>query len=418
METRKVDVVVIGSGPAGIAAATAAKRHGAERVALFERNPFLGGILLQCIHDGFGLHHYEKALTGPEYAARLIDDMEKEDIQSLIDSMIIGLDNKRRVTAVTQEGLEILDARAVILAMGCRERTRGAIQIPGSRPAGIYTAGVAQNLMNLHNLKVGRDVVILGSGDIGMIMARHVAIEAGMQPICVIEKLPYVGGLTRNRVQCLEDFDIPLHLSATIVDISGKDRLQAVIMSKVDERGVPIAGSEVKLDCDTLFLSVGLIPENELSKEAGVELDPLTGGAAVDDNFQTTASGIFACGNGLHIHDVADYAAFEGDFVGRRAAEFVNNDWVEERVKFPVAIGYGIRYALPQYISKSCKAVDIKFRVDKPCESVRIIIESAHERLYSKKFVKILPSEMQIVKLTSNNSFEGLKVYLEEEKNG
>ncbi|MDO9576085.1 MAG: FAD-dependent oxidoreductase, partial [bacterium] len=279
MIRKKTDVVIIGAGPAGLAAAVSAKRNGTDNVMLLERNEFLGGILLQCIHDGFGLHLYDEMLAGPQYAERLIEDLEKEDVPYLTNSMVINIDKNKVITVANIKELIQIEAKAIILAMGCRERTRGAIEIPGSRPAGIFTAGVAQNYMNLRNLKPGNEVVILGSGDVGMIMARHVALEEGMHPACVLEIMPFIGGLTRNKVQCLDDYNIPLYLSTTVTDIKGKHRLEGVSISKVDEYLKPIKDTEQRIDCDTLFLSVGLIPENELSKKAGVILSRGTEGA-------------------------------------------------------------------------------------------------------------------------------------------
>ncbi len=382
---------------------------------LLERNEFLGGILLQCIHDGFGLHMYDEMLAGPQYAERLIEDLEKEDVPYLMNSMVINIDKNKVVTVANINKLIQIEAKAIILAMGCRERTRGAIEIPGSRPAGIFTAGVAQNYMNLKNLKPGKDVVILGSGDVGMIMARHVALEQGMNPICVLELMPFVGGLIRNKVQCLDDYNIPLHLSRTVTDIKGKYRLQRLVTSKVDENFQPIKGTEQNIDCDTLFLSVGLIPENELSKKAGVSLARGTAGAAVDNNYETNVPGIFSSGNVLHIHDVADYASFEGYYVGEKAVEYVKQGWNYPQ-KFSPHIGFGIMYLLPQYLREDCRETEFKFRVKRPYENVRIFIKNKNEVLYKKRFVKILASEMQIVKVKSKTPLSDVKIYLEKIK--
>ena len=296
--------------------------------------------------------------------------------------------------------------------MGCRERTRGAIEIPGARPAGIFTAGVAQNYMNLKNLKLGKDVVILGSGDVGMIMARHVALEQGMHPVCVLEIMPFIGGLTRNKVQCLDDYNIPLHLSTTVTDIKGKYRLEGVTTSKVDENLKPIKVTEKDIACDTLLLSVGLIPENELSKKSGVILSKGTNGAKVDNNYETNVPGIFSAGNVLHIHDVADYASFEGYYVGEKASEYVKNRW-EYLKRFPTIAGRGIMYLLPQYIREDCRETEFKFRVKKPYENVRVIIKNGDEILYKRKFIKILASEMQIVKVKSKNPMSNVRIFLE-----
>lgn len=415
MIRKKTDVVIIGAGPAGLAAAVSAKRNGTDNVMLLERNEFLGGILLQCIHDGFGLHLYDEMLAGPQYAERLIEDLEKEDVPYLTNSMVINIDKNKVITVANIKELIQIEAKAIILAMGCRERTRGAIEIPGSRPAGIFTAGVAQNYMNLRNLKPGNEVVILGSGDVGMIMARHVALEEGMHPACVLEIMPFIGGLTRNKVQCLDDYNIPLYLSTTVTDIKGKHRLEGVSISKVDENLKPIKDTEQRIDCDTLFLSVGLIPENELSKKAGVILSRGTEGAEVDNNYETSVPGIFSAGNVLHIHDVADYASFEGYYVGEKAAEYVKAGWDYPK-RFPTHAGEGIKYLFPQFLREDCRETELKFRVKRPYEDVRVVIKNGDEKLFRKKFIKILASEMQIVKVKSDKPMSDVKVYLEKMK--
>jgi len=416
MIRKKVDVVIIGAGPAGLAAAVSAKRQGIDNVMLLERNEFLGGILLQCIHDGFGLHLYNQMLTGPQYAERLIEDLEREDVPYLLNSMVIDIDKNKLITVANIKGLLQIEAKAIILAMGCRERTRGAIEIPGFRPAGIFTAGVAQNYMNLKNLKPGNDVVILGSGDVGMIMARHIALEDGMYPVCVLEIMPFIGGLTRNKVQCLDDYNIPLYLSTTVTDIKGKYRLEGITTIKVDEKLKPIKGTERYIACDTLFLSVGLIPENELSKKADVVLSSGTRGAEIDNNYETNVSGIFSAGNVLHIHDVADYASFEGYYVGEKAAEYVKTGWDYPK-RFPTQTGNGIMYLLPQYLRYDCRETEFKFRVKRPYENVRIVIINGDEILYKRKFKKIIASEMQIVKVKSKNPMTNVKIYIEKIEN-
>ncbi|MBN2543077.1 FAD-dependent oxidoreductase [bacterium] len=398
MIEKKVDIAVIGAGPGGLAAAVSAKESGAD-VLLIERNPFLGGILIQCIHDGFGLHLFDKNYTGPEYAEEMVNRLENAGVPYLTNCMVIDLNEKKELTVVTSKGLMKLIAKAVILAMGCRERTRGALEIPGTRPAGIYTAGVAQNLVNIQNLRIGNDVVILGSGDVGLIMARRLKIE-GLNVIRVIEILPYCSGLVRNRVQCLEDYGIPLTLSSTVIDIHGKDRLEAVTMAKVDRDFNVDHDTTEKIDCDTLLLSVGLIPENELSKKAGVNLDNRTSGALVDNFYETSTEGIFSCGNVLHIHDVADYASNEGFFVGEKAAEYAKGKWKHSGGK-PVKIGNGISYVVPQYIRNDCNEVELKFRVTQPFENVRIIVKNGDDVVFKKRVLKVIPSEMNILKLKS-----------------
>lgn len=409
MRRKKIDVVIIGAGPAGLAAAVAVKRSGVKDLLLVERNDFLGGILLQCIHDGFGLHLYDRMLSGPQYAERLIEELEREGVSYLTNSMVVGIDRDRLVTIAGRSGLLQIEAGAIVLAMGCRERTRGAIEIPGLRPAGVFTAGVAQNYMNLRNLRLGTEVVILGSGDVGMIMARHVALEQGMAVKCVVEAMPYIGGLMRNKVQCLDDYEIPLHLSTTVTDIKGKDRLQAVMISEVDEQLYPVPGTEREVACDTLFLSVGLISENELSEKAGVILSARTRGAKVDDNYATNVPGIFAAGNVLHIHDVADYASLEGRRVGEMAAQYASAGRPPPE-RFPTHAGEGISYLLPQYLRSDCCEVELKFRVQRPYEEATIVIKNGEEVLYKRYFETILASEMQIVKVTSDRPLRDISI--------
>ena len=345
------DVVVIGAGPAGLAAALGARRAGIDDVLLIERDRTSGGILNQCIHDGFGLFLYKESISGPEYAERLAEDAAREGVVFAMGAMVLDLTGDRVLRVNSVGGYRLIRAGAVVLAMGCRERTRDMIAIPGTRPAGVFTAGSAQNLVNLHNLKIGREAVILGSGDVGLIMARRLTFE-GLKVRGVFEILPWASGLERNVRQCLLDFDIPLELSATVVDIRGRDRVSSVVVARVDEALRPVPGSEREIACDTLLLSVGLIPENELSKRAGVALSPLTGGAVVDETLMTDVPGVFSCGNVLHIHDVADWASFEGFEAGRRAAEYLRGARAgEETVE--VRAGENIRYVLPQAVRRA-----------------------------------------------------------------
>ncbi len=371
--TETHDLVVIGAGPAGMAAAISAKRAGINDVLVLERDEVAGGVLNQCIHDGFGLVLFETSLSGPEFAEELIEDMKKEEIQVLTSAMVINITGDRIIRVNTEDGYRIINARAIIMAMGCRERTRDALGIPGSRPAGIYSAGCAQNLVNLQNLKIGRDILILGSGDIGLIMARRLSIE-GMNVLGVHEVMPYCGGLERNLRHCLNDFGIPLHLSSTVVSIHGEDRLEHVVVADVDKNRKPIPGTEQTIKCDTLLLSVGLIPENELSKNAGIDIDPASGGAVVSEQFMTSVPGIFACGNVLHIHDIADYASIEGTQVGEAVAAFILQK-LPGKPFFHVEAGEGIRYCIPQKIAHGTPTAELSVRVQLPGTDVKIVAE-------------------------------------------
>jgi len=393
------DVAVIGGGPAGLAAALGARRAGAGKVLLLEREKTLGGILNQCVHDGFGLFLYKETISGPEYAERLIEDVVREPIQVETGAMVLDLSPDRVLRINAREGFRLVQARAVVLAMGCRERTRDMIEIPGTRPAGVFTAGLAQNLVNLQNLRIGRETVILGSGDIGLIMARRLAFE-GVAVKGVFEIMPWPGGLERNVRQCLMDFGIPLELGATVVEIRGRDRVESVVVAKVDEALAPVAGTERVIPCDTLLLSVGLIPENELSKRAGVELSPLTGGAVVDETLMASVPGVFSCGNVLHIHDVADWASYEGFAAGEMAARHAAGDRAGGAT-VRVSAGANVKYALPQLVTAGTAGVELSFRVRRPARDVRIEVtgRTSGRVLARRKFPRLLPSELQKIKV-------------------
>ena len=398
------DVVVIGGGPAGLAAALGARRAGADDVLILEREPELGGILRQCIHDGFGLFLYKESITGPEYAERLIEDALGGGVRARIGAMVLDLTADRLLRVNSPDGYRLIRAGAVVLAMGCRERTREMIEIPGTRPSGVFTAGSAQHMVNLQNLRIGHDAVILGSGDIGLIMARRLTFE-GIRVRGVFELLPWTNGLERNVRQCLRDFDIPLELSCTVVEIRGRDRVAGVVVALVDEALRPIAGTEREVPCDTLLLSVGLIPENELSKRAGVALSPLTGGALVDETLMTSVPGIFSCGNVLHIHDIADWASFEGFAAGRRAAEFLARgtggvpDESARRIR--IVPGENVRYVLPQAVRAGTEGLELNLRVTAPGRDRWVTVRGAASgaSYFRKKYPRLVPSEMLKIRI-------------------
>lgn len=404
MKQVHVDVAVIGGGPAGLAASLAARKEGAERVLIIERNTELGGILQQCIHHGFGLHRFKDELTGPEYAQRFIDFVKETDIEVLLETMVLEVTPERKIYAVNSEsGMLETHAKSIVLAMGCRERTRGALRIPGGRPAGVFSAGTAQRYVNIDGYVPGKKAVILGSGDIGLIMARRFTLE-GAKVEAVVEVLPYAAGLTRNVVQCLEDYDIPLHLQSTVIEIHGNKRIEAVTIAKVDEKWNPIPGTEQKIECDTLLLSVGLVPENELSSQAGVAIDPITNGPIVDDSMMTNLPGIFACGNVLHVHDLVDNVSKESERAGMYAGRYALGQSGEKSRKIKVVAGENIRYVVPHEVSAD-EPVEFFMRVQRPQDSVALDVGG----LRQIRKTSVRPSEMLDVKLTPEQlqSFEG-----------
>ena len=399
-ERRSVDLVIIGGGPAGMAAAVAAHEAGLRDILILERDSALGGILRQCIHNGFGLHRFGEELTGPEYAYRYEKQVRELGIPFMLDTMVIDVDKNKTVTAMNKEhGIFILDAKAVILAMGCRERPKGALNIAGHRPAGIYTAGTAQKFVNMKGYMPGREVVILGSGDIGLIMARRMTLE-GAKVRAVCELMPYSGGLARNIEQCLNDFDIPLMLSHTVVDIHGRERLLGVTIAKVDEQRRPIEETREYIPCDTLLLSCGLIPENELTKGAGIELDRITGGAAVDGDRETEIPGIFACGNVLHVHDLVDYVSEESVIAGKAAVAYIKGESTKS-VSIALSTDGKIRYTVPQRITE-VKDTEVYFRVSDVFRDKKIVVRDGDRVILEKKKQKLAPGEMETVKLTSD----------------
>ena len=398
---KNADLVIIGGGPAGLAAAIEARRRGVENLLILERDSELGGILNQCIHNGFGLHTFKEELTGPEYAARFIQQAQELGIPCKLDTMVLDLAADKTVTAMNlTDGLFQLHPKAVVLAMGCRERPRGALNIPGYRPAGIFTAGTAQRLVNMEGYLPGRKVVILGSGDIGLIMARRMTLE-GAEVQVVAELMPYSGGLKRNIVQCLDDYGIPLKLSHTVVDIQGKERVEGVTLARV-ENGRPVPGTEEHYDCDTLLLSCGLLPENELSRAAGVQLSPVTGGPAVNESLETSIPGVFAAGNVLHVHDLVDYVSEEAGAAGAHAAAYIQSAGREaQAAALPVLCRNGVRYTVPSTVRPACVGdkLTLRFRVDNVYQNKKIAVYLGGACIFTRRRPVLAPGEMETLQL-------------------
>ncbi|CEP79879.1 FAD-dependent oxidoreductase [Paraclostridium sordellii] len=397
----KYNVVVVGGGPAGLGAAVEAKRNGAKDVLIIERDRELGGILNQCIHNGFGLHEFKEELTGPEYAHKFIEMVKEEKIDYMLDTMVLNISEDKTIEALGEEGIINIQADAIVLAMGCRERTRGAIDIPGYRPAGVYNAGAAQRLSNMEGYMVGKEIVIYGSGDIGLIMARRMTLE-GAKVKAVVEINPHSSGLTRNIVQCLDDFNIPLMLSTGITHIDGKERVKGVTLCKLDEKRNPIKGTEEYISCDTLLLSVGLIPENELSVEAGVNLDTKTSGPIVNNSMATNVDGVFACGNVVHVHDLVDFVTKESKIAGKNAALYSLNK-LNKGNEVKTSAGEGIIYVVPQSVNvDGDEDVNLFMRVRQIYKNKKLVVKSDDKVILEKKRLHMIPSEMENIKISKD----------------
>ena len=404
----KYDLVIVGGGPAGLAAAIAAKDNGIDSVLIIERDRELGGILNQCIHNGFGLHTFKEELTGPEYASRFIAQVEERGIEYKLNTMVMDISNDKVVTAMNStDGMFTVEAKAVVLAMGCRERSRGALNIPGYRPAGIFSAGTAQRLVNIEGYMPGRRVVILGSGDIGLIMARRMTLE-GAKVLAVAELMPYSGGLKRNIVQCLNDFDIPLYLSHTVVDIQGKERVEGITIAEAGPDRKPIPGTEIHYDCDTLLLSCGLLPENELSKTAGVDLSPITSGPVVNDSLETNIPGVFACGNVLHVHDLVDFVSQEASNAGKNAAKYIKEGEVTSAKQIEILPVDGVRYTVPKYVRPEVMddTLTVRFRVGQVFKGCAIATYFGDTLISKRKRPVMAPGEMEQVVLKKSQLAE------------
>lgn len=412
------ELAVIGGGPAGLAAAFSAYQNGLKKIVIVERDRELGGILNQCIHNGFGLHRFKEELSGPEYAHRYIEMLNDTSVEVKLDTMVIEITPDKKIYTTNPSGYEMIEAESIVLAMGCRERTRGAISIPGTRPSGVFTAGAAQRYLNMEGLMAGSRVVILGSGDIGLIMARRMTLE-GAKVLACVELMPYSGGLNRNIVQCLHDYNIPLYLSHTVTEIRGTKRLEGITVAKVDKNRRPIPGTEMNFECDTLLLSVGLIPENELTRAAGIDMDARTNGSRVYENMETSIGGVFACGNAVHVHDLVDYVSDESARAGAAAAEYVKG----VRHKSDCALfenGYAVTYTVPQKLHKDTKAekIDLFFRVNKVFGKSRIIVSSGDKEIEGFKRQFMVPGEMQhiILPVDKLREFDSIKISAEGEE--